>query len=196
MTEAAYPPAGLIAGAAEKVRSGLTAGGSRIRTLGPPKDGLGFEIASVAIVAVPTPLTQPTLSQPGTESSNPWRVEPPCPSERTGIIHAPSARIFRRFGKDECVKPPSRYPLNRSGVNGDPGKSPVPRKGPQLHVAGSRRCLHFGKNTCKRQLVRSPTSAGLTQRAARHVCSREILSGTWPKRASFSVPPRPRSQRD
>jgi hypothetical protein len=40
-----------------------------MRTLGPPKDGVGFEIASVAIVAAPIPLTRPTFRNRGTESS-------------------------------------------------------------------------------------------------------------------------------
>jgi hypothetical protein len=41
-----------------------------------------------------------------------------------------------------------------------------------LHATGSRRCLHFGKCACKRQLVPSRTSAGLGEQKANQTVRR------------------------
>jgi hypothetical protein len=45
-------------------------------------------------------------------------------------------RVFSAVGKDECVKPPSRYPLNRSGVMAIPESHRFLAKAPRSTPPG------------------------------------------------------------
>ena len=139
-----------------------------------PSSPFGFPVDGTSGTA---PVPQPTSS-----TRSPAAPPDQISSKSLTALHPPLDKAFKpdpaRAGdrvpgpSNACSAPKSlagraeRRCHNKKHRRHRLEKSPVPRKMSPLHATGSRRCLHFGKCACKRQLVPSRTSADLGEQKA------------------------------